>query len=138
MVCLFVVHMLRNIMYKPGCMRLYFLYFRKLVLKPAIFPGATDSRFLIEVSLKLCIVHLEWTVHVITRCSCHKSLNMFSCCMYFHSCCISFFRHVAIKLCDVIPCNIVMIVICFPTSSVECSLARWFLRMVTSHHSKQY
>jgi hypothetical protein len=137
MVCLFVVHMLRNIMYKPGCMRLYFLYFRKLVLKPAIFPGGTDSRYLRGVSPKSHFVYFEWNVCV-TRTSWHNSLILLSCCTHFLSCCISFFRHVAIKLCDVIPCNIVMIVICFPTSSVECSLARWFLRMVTSHHSKQY
>jgi len=61
--------MLHNTMYHPGFMRLYFLYFRKLELKPAILTGGTDIRYLREVSPKLCIVNFEWTVHVIIKCS---------------------------------------------------------------------
>jgi len=100
--------MLHNTMYKPVCMRRYFLYFRKLELEPIICPGGTDIRYLREVSPKLCIVYFEWTVHVITRCSWHKSLNLLSCYMHFHSCCLSFLRHVSIKLCDNIIYNIVV------------------------------
>jgi len=77
-------------------------------LKPIIGAGATDIRYLRGVSPKLCIVHFEWTVHVIKRCSGHKSLNLLSCCMYFHSFCLPFLIHVSIKLYDSIPYNIVV------------------------------
>ena len=48
-------------------MRLYFLYFRKLELKPIIGAGATDIRYLRGVSPKFCLVHFEWTAHVCNK-----------------------------------------------------------------------
>jgi len=68
MLCLFVVHMLHE-MYRPECMRLCFGYFRELELKPAIFPGGTDSRYLRGVSPRPHFVHFEWNVCVTTRTS---------------------------------------------------------------------
>jgi len=107
MVYLFICSYVLHEMYKPKCMRFCFWYFRKLELKPAIFPGGTDSRYLRGVSPKSHFVHFDWNVRVTTRTSWHKSLIL-SCCMHFHYC-LSFLRRVTIKLCSSIPYNIVVI-----------------------------